>query len=303
MVEVKKINRILYIIVLVKILGGLLCRSYSMIASCLLDLFLIIISKMAMVNKEDSKGKKVTTTLIGLIMILSGVLLAIYSFRNDLGKVSAWIIFFGIVTMMVKYMINCFYTNVNYRMKSGILSYGTINSSLDFITVAIFIVTMILSKSSKWVGIFKYADVLGTILIVGYLIYRGVRIIINSFKTIGEEKKNEIIEKCRIEIEARKEIKKLSKLSLINQGGLSYYKCGIILADGISMIDANTFVVTLQDYLLKFADVVKVDLVDPNVKPKHVKVRSLKEDARNSRSRNGKTNSKKKNSTKKNKKR
>ena len=46
-----------------------------------------------------------------------------------------------------------------------------------------------------------------------------------------------------------------------------------------------------------------VDLIDPNIKPKHVKVRSLKEDARNSRSRNGKTNTKKKNSTKKNKKR
>jgi len=303
MVEVKKINRVLYIVILIKILGGLLCHSYSMIASSLLDLFLILLSKMVMVNKEDTKYNRVTTTLIGLVMLLSGVLLTIYSFRNDLGKVSAWILLFAIVTMIVKYMINCFYTNVNYRKKNGILSYGTINSTLDFVAILVFIVTMILSKLSKWVGIFKYADALGALLIVGYIVYKGIRIIINSIKIVSEDKKNEIIEKCRIEIEARKEIKKLPRLSLVSQGGLKYYKCGIVLAEGISMIDANTFVITLQDYLLKFADVVKIDLVDPNIKPKHVKVRSLKEDARNSRSRNGKTNSKKKNSTKKNKKR
>lgn len=303
MVEVKKINRVLYIVILIKILGGLLCHSYSMIASSLLDLFLILLSKMVMVNKEDTKFNRVITTLIGLVMLLSGVLLTIYSFRNDLGKVSAWIILFAIVTMIVKYMINCFYTNVNYRKKNGILSYGTINSTLDFVAILVFIVTMILSKLSKWVGIFKYADALGALLISGYIVYKAIRIIIDSIKIVSEDKKNEIIEKCRSEIEARKEIKKLPRLSLVSQGGLKYYKCGIVLAEGISMIDANTFVITLQDYLLKFADVVKIDLVDPNIKPKHVKVRSLKEDARNSRSRNGKTNSKKKNSTKKNKKR
>ena len=62
--------------------------------------------------------------------------------------------------MLVKYMISCYYTNVSYRRKNGVLSYGNINSTLDFVVVAIFAVTMILSKLSKWVGFFKYADII-----------------------------------------------------------------------------------------------------------------------------------------------
>lgn len=303
MEDVKKINRVLFIVALIKILGGLLCHSYSMIASCVLDLLLIVVSKVAMIKGEDSKNKRIITTLIGLIIILSAVIMMVFSIKYSLGRVSAWIILFALITMLVKYMINCFYTNINYRKKNGLLSFGTINSTLDFVAVAVFIVTMILSKLSKWVGIFKYADCIGTLLISAYMVYKGVNIIINSSKRNSEDKTNEIVEKCKNEIVARKEIKKVERLFLLNYGGLKYYRCGIVLAEGISMIDANTFVVTLQDYLLKFADAVKIDLIDSNVKPKHVKVRSLKEDARNSRSRNGKTNSKKKNSTKKNKKR
>ena len=77
--EVKKVNRVLFIVVLLKILGGLLTHSYTMISSCVLDLLLIIISKIAMIKGEDSKGKRVVTFLIGLIMILSAIILVILS--------------------------------------------------------------------------------------------------------------------------------------------------------------------------------------------------------------------------------
>ena len=303
MEEVKKINRVLFIVVLIKILGGVLTHSYAMISSSLLELLLIIISKVAMIKKEDSKGRRVITTMLGLIMILSSISLVVFSIMNHAGKVSAWIILFSFIIMIVKYMTSCYYTNVSYRRKIGVLSYGNVNSTIDFISFAIFIVTMILSKCSRWLSILKYADQVGAALIAGYIVYRGVLVIVHSLKKKDEDKLNSLLEAYKNEIVARREVKKVERLSLVNYGGLNYAKCGIVLSEGISMIDANTFVITLQDYLLKIADVVKIDLVDPNIKPKHVKVRSLKEDARNSRSRNGKTNSKKKNSTKKNKKR
>ena len=301
--EVKKVNRVLFIVVLLKILGGLLTHSYTMISSCVLDLLLIIISKIAMIKGEDSKGKRVVTFLIGLIMILSAIILVVFSVVHPFGKVSAWIILFAIVTMIVKYMANCYYTNVSYKIKRCMLSCGNINSTLDFVALVMFIVVMILSKCSRWLSILKYADVVGTILISGYIVYRGILILIHSVSQRNEEKINSVLEGYKKEITDRDEIKKVERLTLVNYGGVNYVKCGIVLRDGLSMIDANSFVITLQDYLLKIADVSKIDLVDPINKPKHVKVRSLKEDARNSRSRNSKTNSKKKNSTKKNKKR
>jgi divalent metal cation (Fe/Co/Zn/Cd) transporter len=256
-----------------------------------------------MIKGEDTKGRRVITTLLGLVMILSGIIMVIFSIKYPFGKVSAWIILFAILTMIVKYMANCYYTNVNYKRRVGMLSYGNINSSLDFIALVMFVVVMILSKCSRWLEILKYADVVGTILIAAYIGYRGLLIVVHSFKKNEEEKINQVLEKYKVEINDRKEIKKLERLSLVNYGGINYVKCGVVLSDGITMIDVNSFMVTLQDYLLKIADVAKIDAIDPNVKPKHIKVRSLKEDARNSRSRNSKTNSKKKNSTKKNKKR
>lgn len=301
--EVKKINRLLFIVVLIKILGGLLTHSYTMITSSVLELLLIVVSKVAVIKAEDSKGRRVITTLVGVIMLLSAFIMVAFSMKYSLGKVSAWIILFAVATMIVKYMSGCYYTNVSYRKRNGLLSYGNINSTIDFVLFAAYIVTMILSKCSKWVSIFKYADQLGTALVAGYMVYKGIMIIIHSFKIQNREFIDNLLESYKEQIVSRKEIKKVERLSMSNYGGLNYLKCGVILSEGISMIDANTFVVTLQDYLLKIADVVKIDLVDPNIKPKHVKVRSLKEDARNSRSRNSKTNSKKKNSTKKNKKR
>ena len=146
-------------------------------------------------------------------MILSAVIMVIFGIKYSISKVSAWIILFALVTMLVKYMINCFYTNINYRKKNGLLSFGTLNSTLDFVAVAIFIVTMILSKLSKWIGVFKYADCVGTILISGYMVYKGVSIIINSVKAKSEDKTNEIIEKCKNEITVRKEIKKVEQIS------------------------------------------------------------------------------------------
>ena len=76
----------------------------------------------------------------------------------------------------------------------------------------------------------------------------------------------------------------------------------LILNNNLTMLDLNTFVVSLQDYLLKIADVVEVKLQEELI-VKRPKVRSLKQDARNSGSGNSKTNTKNKNTKKKNKKR
>ena len=101
---------------------------------------------------------------------------------------------------------------------------------------------------------------------------------------------------------SRTEVKKFVSINTIEFGGIRKAKCNLVLNNNLTMIDLNTFVVSLQDYLLKIADVVEVNLVD-EVKPKKPKVRSLKQDARNSGSGNSKTNAKKKNTKKKNKKR
>lgn len=288
------------IIAILKFLAGIICSSYTMLASCLYEIVLIIISLFVQKYKENKKCKGVITSIIGVTSILLGFLLMFVSTIDKVQIVSWLILLFMVISMLVRYLAGCFYTNINYQKKKGILGYTIINSNVDFYNYGVLLGVLILSKLSKWIDILKYADKLGTVLIAILIIIKGIKIIINSFKYMEEVEFN--VDAYKEEISKRTEVKKFVSINMNTFGGIRKARCNLVLNNGISMIDVNTFVVSLQDYLLKVADVVEVNLLD-EVKPKKPKVRSLKQDARNSRSGNSKTNIKKKNTTQKNKKR
>ncbi len=291
------------IVLLIKVLGGLLTHSYTIIASGIYDVALILISLVTVKLGENKKYKGIISSILGILIVILGIGIIFISFVNKINRVSFFIILFILLSIIVRYIVSCFYTNVSYQKKKGLLTYGKINSTYDFVGYGIILGVLVLSKLSKWIDFLKYVDRIGTILISGFAIYKGLIIIINSIKYL-ENKEFSISDEFKEEITKRNEIKKVDKLELSCFGGIRSVQCNVMLKDGISMIDINTFIVTLQDYLLKIADVVKINLVDKKVTvKKKEKVRSLKQDARNSRSGNSKTNTKKKNTKQKNKKR
>ncbi|MGN1370845.1 MAG: cation transporter [Candidatus Coprovivens sp.] len=300
MKEVKMFIIIDIFLIILKVIGGLICHSYTMIASSLLEIILLITSLFVMKRKDNKKYKGIITSILGLIIILLGLGMIFWSFVLKIEKVSLLILLFIFICIIARYIVGCYYASVNFRKKKGILGYSSINSNIDFYISGIMIVVLILSKISKWVDVLKYADRVGTILISLYIIYRGLKLITNSFKYIEEEKND--IDEYEKEIKSRTEVKKFVNIQSSFFGGIRKLKCNIVLNNSLTMIDVTSFVVTLEDYLLKISDVVQVNLLD-EIKPKKAKVRSLKEDARNSRSGNSKTNTKKKNTSKKNKKR
>lgn len=301
MKEVKTFVIASLIILLLKVIGGVVCHSYTLIASGGYDLVLIIISLFVFKSKENKKYKGIISSLSGFLFILLGLGIIFFSIVYAVKKTSFFILIFLLLTLIVRYVISCFYTNLNYQKQRGLLSFGIINSNVDFYNYGVILGSLVLCKLSKWVTIFKYADRLGTILIALLIIIKGFKVIKNSFKYDSCEELL-ISDDYKLEITNRSEVKKLDSLKISQYGGIRRIDCGLELNSAISMIDVNAFVVTLQDYLLKCADVACIYLVDKrDIVKKKVKVRSLKQDARNSGSRNGKTNTKKKNSKKKNK--
>lgn len=300
MKEVKTFIITEIIIAILKLLAGVVCHSYTMIASCLYEVILIITSLFVHKHTENKRYKGIITSVLGFVIALSSLFLIFASIIDEAYIVSWLVLLFIIICMLVRYLAGCFYTNINYQKKKGILGYSTINSNVDFYNYGVVLGVLILGKLSKWFGILKYADKLGVILISVLIIINGIKLVRNSFKNIENIEVD--LEPYKDEISKRSEVKKLGSVITNDFGGIRKVKCSLVLNNGISMIDINTFVVSLQDYLLKVANVVEVNLLD-DVKPKKVRVRSLKQDARNSRSGNSKTNTKKKNTTKKNKKR
>ncbi len=301
MKDVKKIIITDLILLLVKLVGGLLCHSLTMLSSMLLELSVIVISLFLYKKSDNKKYKGIISSLLGFLIILSSLFLIYYGVVSDIKNTSWFIILFVILLAIIRYIVSCFMTNVSYQKREGVLLIGKMHSTIDFISYGVILGALLLTKLSKWVKIFKYGDILGMIIISLFVIYKGIKVIVNSFKYI-EEKNNIDLSTYVTEIEKNKEIKSVEKLDLTSFGGLNYAHLNITLKEGVSMIDVNTLVLSIQDYLLKISDVVRVNLVKKTVIRK-AKVRSKKADARNSRGRNSKTNTKKKNTKKKNNKR
>lgn len=290
------------ILLLVKVLGGVLTHSYTMIASGVYDVALIIVTLLTIHVKENNKIKGIISSFVGFIFVILGIGTIFLSFLTGYHKQSFFILLFILLSLICRYAVSCFYTNVSYQKKKGLLTLGSVPSNVDFISYGIILGAFILNKLSKWFAICKYADHLGVILLSLFVIIKGVKVIINSIQYL-EDKEKPLSDAFKEEITKRDEVKKLERLELLSFGGIKKVNCHLLLKDGISMVDVNTFVVTLQDYLLKIADVVKITLIDGKPAKVKTKVRSLKQDARNSRSGNSKTNVKKKDTKKKNKKR
>ncbi len=281
MKEVKTFIITEIIIAILKLLAGIICNSYTMIASCLYEVILIITSLFIQKRIENKKYKGIITSVLGFIIVLSSLFLIFVCIIDETYIVSWFILLFMVICMLVRYLAGCFYTNINYQKKKGILGYSTINSNVDFYNYGVILGVLILGKLSKWFSILKYADKLGVILISALIVINGIKLIRNSFKSIEDYEFN--LDNYKEEISKRSEVKKLVNITANSFGGIRKVSCNLILNNGISMIDINTFVVSLQDYLLKVANVVEVNLLD-DIKPKKPKVRSLKQDARNSRS-------------------
>ncbi len=301
MKDVKKIIIVDLIILIIKLIGGILCHSYTMLASMILEIGIILVSLFLYKKSDNKKYKGIISSLIGFILILACLFLIYYGLVNEIKKTSWLIIIFVLLVVIVRYITSCFTTNISYQKKEGLLLIGKINSSIDFVNYGVVLGALILTKLGKWIKIFKYGDILGMIIISLLVIYKGIKIIVNSFKYL-EDKNNLDVSNYVTEIEKNKEIKSVEKLEMTSFGGFNYAHLNIILKDSVSMIDVNTLVLNIQDYLLKISDMVRVNLVKKTVVRK-AKVRSKKLDARNSGSGNSKTNTKKKNTKKKNKKR
>lgn len=298
--EIKKFIITDIIILLIKILSGLLCKSLTIIASAYYDLALIIISLIVLLSKENKRYKGVLSSLLSFILIIGSILLIFISFIIPIWYPSLFTILFIIICLLANYLVKCYYINKNYQRKKGLLSFNNINSTIDFIITGIIIITPILSKLSHFLPILKYADRLGVICISSLTIIRCLKIILRSINFLEDQELNKI---SKEEISSREEVNKIENISINSFGGLNHLTISLRLNESISMLDINTFIINLEDYILKYVDIISIKMTN-GLQKKKIKrpVRSLKQDARNSRSRNSKTNPKKKNTRKKNKK-
>jgi divalent metal cation (Fe/Co/Zn/Cd) transporter len=175
------------VLVLLKLLAGFVCHSYSMLASCLIEVVLIISLLPVLKYKDNNKFKGLLSSVWGFIILCLGLGMIFYIVISKIQKVSWFILLFIFLSLLARYTVGCFYTNANYRKKKGILGFCSVSSNTDFYITGIIFITFIFTKLSKLVELFKYFDKIGAIAISIFTIYIGMKIIKNSFNYLEED--------------------------------------------------------------------------------------------------------------------
>ena len=273
----KKFLIITILIIAFKLLGGFLCKSNAFIMSAVMDIILFVNILLLLKEWKNNKVKGVISSIWGFVIIIGSILLGTLVMLPHNNKVSMWIIFFLILTLMMRQLVNILYTAFNYGRRKGVIGYSYLNSSYDLFTAGVVLVSAILSKFAGKVSFLKYSDNIGMLIMVALICFFGLKIIIRSFKYLANKEID--FTKYISEVSNRSEVKDFISINLNSFGGINNAMCTLVLTPNLELVDAATFVVSLEDFLLKEVDLVEVNIVE--------KARG-NNNARNSGSRNSK---------------
>lgn len=222
-----------------KVLGGALCNSKSMISDgfhslsdFITDIVAILGSKIShkRANKRYPFGfgrmEYLTDIFIGITIFLLGV----YSIFNSFTKVNHSTNIICLIIIVLSMLLKTI--NSKILMKQGIESNSPIlisssKESFDDVASSIgVLVVIILEQFSSIIPIFKYADIVGGVIIGLLIIRTSIHLLKdNVISLIGQTEENEkITEKIKEIVSEFKSIK-FSSLKLIKNG--TYYQAEI----------------------------------------------------------------------------
>ncbi len=287
-----------FIIISLKVLAGVFGHSLALLATILFDVVVIVTTFIAFGSKEETtRLKMVGTAFYSFIVCLLSILYVYLTFKSKIMKPSLLILIFLLLCLVLNYVITVYKSNTSYNKKEGLLGGSNKNSSVNIIMYIVVLASVILSKWGSLWKVLKYSDRVGATVISVFTIYYALRILVRSFKFLEEEQEEKLTGAITEEVNKCSEVKNITKINVLSNGGIRKIDIDLKLQPKIGLTDLITFVVTLEDYLLKYCDLASVTLV------KHVNRSGARKNARNSGSTNSKKSTKKKSTKKKNKKR
>ncbi len=284
------------IVIIIKFLAGYFGHSLTLLSTIIYDIVAMFTALLALKAKEENKkGKSIFTSLYAFILILLSICMVYLSFQIKPWKPSLLILIFLLICVVSNYIITVYKSNTSYLKKEGVLGYSSKNSNTNMILYIVVLATIIISKFRGLWKYLIYIDRIGVIVVALFLTYYALRILLRSFKNM-EDEEEKITQTINEEVNKCKEVKNVTKVSINHLGGIKRIDLELKLQDQIALTDLITFVVTLEDFLLKYSDLSSVRVV------KNANRKVVRKVARNSGSTNSKGSTKKKNTKKKNKK-
>lgn len=190
---------------LIKIIFGIMFSSVALISDgihSLSDLFTDVVAlignhlALKPADKEHPYGhgkiEYLTSLIIGVIIIIVGIEVVINSFNKDIIIPSSVVILVSFVTIIIKLLLSNYLIRQGKKRKNNILVASGLESRMDVLSSIIVMISLFLIQFSKTIEIFKYCDILASIIIAIFIILSGIKIIKENVSIVlGEQETDE----------------------------------------------------------------------------------------------------------------
>ena len=257
----KKISKIIgvsiitnFLLSCIKFIFGVISRSNALIADGLhsfsdlaTDAVAFFGSKVASKPADDKhpfghgKAEYLTSLVIGVVVSSVGISLIINSFGNKNYEVSLYVLFVSLFTIIVKYILSSYLLICGKKYNNQILTSSGRESSADVVSSLFVLISSVLMQLSSVVPIFKYADMIASIIVGLFIVKTGVGLVKDNVSVIlGEQDTNEEnLSKIKEVIFSYKEIIGIDKLIVLKFGHICSITCEVTMDGSMTLQDSH----------------------------------------------------------------
>ena len=268
------------ILSITKVVVGFIGKSGALVADgihSLSDLITDLVAIFGIHISEKPANKKhpygygeaeyISSFIMGLIIVMLGLSILFNITTSKIEKPEIIVIVVSLLAIIIKYILLKYLIRKGNEYNDSVLITSGEESKADEISAIIVLVTSILSQYSNYIEVFKYADMVGSIIVSILIILTGFKIFKTSISMIlGEQENNvEEINKIKNLILEEPRIKHIDKLIVLKYG--PYYKIkASIEMDGETTLSEAHKILNKTERKLKKSDL-KAKYIDIDISP------------------------------------
>jgi len=263
-----------------KVISGIVFHSSALIADGIHSFSDLVTDVVAIIgntfslkpaDREHPYGhgnlEYLTSIIIGSIIIAIGLILIGSVIDKEIVIPSALVILVSFITIIAKTILSRYLIKQGIEHKNNILIASGKESSADVVSSIIVLISGILMQFINVVEIFKYADIIASIIVGLFIINTGFSVLKENVSQIlgRREEDEEFISDIKIELFSFEEVLEINDIILIKIG--PYYKVSIELSmdSSYSLKKAHDIAHNMEKILMIKYD--KIKYVNIHVNP------------------------------------
>lgn len=265
---------------IIKIIAGIIGNSSALVADGMhsfsdlsTDLVAIIgnfLSKKPADEKHPyghGKIEYITSIVISFVILTLGISIIYGAFKKEIVIPSIVVAIISFITVLAKLILSRYMIRKGKEYKNNILLASGYESSTDVISSIVVFVSVLMMQLAHIISIFKYADMIATILVGLFILKIGFDILKENMSTILEEQETDIeyLNSLKELILEKNDIRNIDHLMVLKYG--SYYKliAEVSVNPKVSIMEAHRYIHEAENRLRKFDS--KIAYVTIHVNP------------------------------------